>query len=140
MIILCFNFPLHAFFYKQRFFSIQPQCCLTFYWTDPQMLLANVLPRHALCFVLSLCLGLFMSYICNLFFHYHFHFNYNFITINYIISLRQKNLLFGHVCQMFSLRVLPSFCLIFWGSKACKTPLNFLTVKLLCHIQILWKH
>ena len=25
------------------------------------------------------------------------------------------------------------------GSKACKTPLNFLTVKLLWHIQILWK-
>ena len=26
------------------------------------------------------------------------------------------------------------------GSKACKTPLNFLTVKLLWHIQVLWKH
>ena len=26
------------------------------------------------------------------------------------------------------------------GSKACKTPLNFLTVKLLRHMQILWKH
>ena len=26
------------------------------------------------------------------------------------------------------------------GSKACKTPLNFLAVKLLWHIQILWKN
>ena len=26
------------------------------------------------------------------------------------------------------------------SSKACKTPLNFLTVKLLPHIQIKWKH
>ena len=27
------------FFYKQRFFSAQPQCCLTFKWIEPQMLL-----------------------------------------------------------------------------------------------------
>ena len=29
------------------------------------------------------------------------------------ISLREKNLFFGHVCQKVSLRVLLSFCLIF---------------------------
>ena len=27
-----------------------------------------------------------------------------------------------------------------WDSKAFKTPLNFLTVKLLWHIQTSWKH
>ena len=29
---------------------------------------------------------------------------------------------------------------VIWGSKACKTPLNSLTVKLLSHIQIIWKN
>ena len=40
-----------------------------------------------------------------------------FITINQlrlqIISLIQTNLVFGHICQKFRLRVLLSFCLIF---------------------------
>ena len=36
-----------------------------------------------------------------------------FIAFNHIISLTQKNLFFGHVCQKFSLRILLSFCLIF---------------------------
>ena len=36
-----------------------------------------------------------------------------FITINHIISLTQKKLLFGHVSQMFSLKVLFNFCLNF---------------------------
>ena len=29
---LSYNLILHAFFYKQRFFSIQRQCCLAFPW------------------------------------------------------------------------------------------------------------
>ena len=33
------TFLLLAFFYKQRFFSTQPQCCLIFSWIEPQMLL-----------------------------------------------------------------------------------------------------
>ena len=36
-----------------------------------------------------------------------------FITIGHIVSLTQKNLFFGYVCQKFSLKVLLSFCLIF---------------------------
>ena len=36
-----------------------------------------------------------------------------FITINHIISLIQTNVLFGHVYQKFSLRLLLSLCLIF---------------------------
>ena len=30
---------LHVFFYKQRFFSTHPQCCLAFSWTELQMFL-----------------------------------------------------------------------------------------------------
>ena len=51
-----------------------------------------------------------MSCLCNLFAIVIF----IFITVNQIISLIQTNLLFGHVCQKFSLRVLLSFCLIFY--------------------------
>ena len=74
--------------------------------------------RDTLYFVyLSLCLrlGLFMSYLCDLsyLFILFFIIIFIFITINYIISLRQKNLSFEHVSQKFSLRVLLSFCLIF---------------------------
>ena len=35
------------------------------------------------------------------------------ITINHIISLADKTLFFGHVCQKFSLSVLLRFCLIY---------------------------
>ena len=60
---------------------------------------------------LSLCLrlGLYMSYLCNLFVIIIF----IYVTINHITSLIQTNLFFEHVCQKFSLRVLLSFCLIF---------------------------
>ena len=44
---------LHAFFYKQRFFSTHPQCCLIFSWIELQMLLrcclihlSIIIPRH----------------------------------------------------------------------------------------------
>ena len=36
-----------------------------------------------------------------------------FIIVNYIISLTQKSLFFGHACQKVSLRALLSFCLFF---------------------------
>ena len=53
---------LQALFYKQRFFLTQPQCCLTFQRTEPQMLLKYcllhrgiALPRHAIfCIFFSL--------------------------------------------------------------------------------------
>ena len=38
-----FKQQLHSFFYKQRFFSAQPQCCLTFSWIELKMLL-NIKP------------------------------------------------------------------------------------------------
>ena len=56
---------------------------------------------------LSLCLhlGLFMPCLCDLFFHYHFHF----FTINHIISLKQTNFFFEHVCQ----KLVSGCCLAF---------------------------
>ena len=63
------------FFYGQRFFSTQPQCCLTFSWIELQMLLRCCLAyisiirvKHFL-YVPYLCpgldLSLFMSYLCD---------------------------------------------------------------------------
>ena len=77
-------------FYEQRFFATQPQCCLTFSWIGLQMLLrcclihiSVIILRHFL-YLLYLCpcldLGLFLSYICDLFFIFIF----IFIMINCI--------------------------------------------------------
>ena len=78
------------FFYKQRFFLTQ--CCLTFSWTELQKLLRCCLIhvyisilRHILYLVhLCPCLvqGLFMPYLCDLFFI----FSLNFIVINHDIA------------------------------------------------------
>ena len=73
----CFGaFVLHAFVHKQRLFSAQPQCCLTFYY---------------IC--VYLCQGRFMFYECDLFFTIIF----IFITINHIISLKQARLFFTKI-------------------------------------------
>ena len=44
------TFLLLAFFYKQRFFSTQPQCCVDFSWIEPQnvawMLLNTYIKHH----------------------------------------------------------------------------------------------
>ena len=63
---------IRAFFYKQRFFTIQPQCCLTFSWIEAQMLLRCCLIHKSIIilwnflYLLYLCpfldLGLFMLY------------------------------------------------------------------------------
>ena len=60
------------FFYKQRFFSTQPQYCLAFSWTELQMLLRCCLIHisimilwrfiHLLYFCLCLHLSIFMPY------------------------------------------------------------------------------
>ena len=68
----------YTLFCKQHFFSIQPQCCLTFSRIKLQTLLkcclihtSIIILRHYL-YLLYLCLcldpGLFMLYLCN--FHY----------------------------------------------------------------------
>ena len=80
------------FFNKKRFFSTQPQCCLTLPYIELYMLLrcclihiGTVILRH--CFYsLHLCswldLGLFLPYLCDLFFISIF----IFIMINRVIS------------------------------------------------------
>ena len=87
-------------FLAARFFSTQPQCCLTFSWIKPQMLLrcclvhiSIIIMRHFLYF-LYLCpctdLGLFMSYLSDPFL---FFFSI-FTMINRIIWWIQTNLFF----------------------------------------------
>ena len=90
----------HAFFYKQRFLSTQPRCCLTFSWIELQMLLRCcsihiiiIILRHVLC-LLYLCpcldLGFFMLYLCDLFFFFIFILN----MINRTTSWIQTHLFF----------------------------------------------
>ena len=94
---------LHAFFYKQCFSSIEPQCCLTFSWIELQMLPTcfhitykhHYTKRHIshiAYFGPCLGLGLFMSYIGDLFFI----FSLIFITINSITPLKQAHLFYAH--------------------------------------------
>ena len=102
--------------YKQRIFSTKPQCCLTFLWIEPQMLLKNcllhinmILPRH---YTLSICVYVYVSVfqLNNLFFIIIF----VFIPINHIISIKQQHLFIsGYFFQKFSLQVLLRFCLTF---------------------------
>ena len=91
---------IHAFSYKQRFFSTQPQCCLTFSWIECQMLvrcclihISIITLRHFL-HLLYLCpclyIGLFMPYLWDLFFIFAF----IFIVTNRIISWIQTHLFF----------------------------------------------
>ena len=77
---------LHDFFISNAFFQLSLSV-LTFEQFEPQMLLISVAYyreklscRDTLLFLyLALCLhlGLYMSYLCDLFCHYHFHFYYN---------------------------------------------------------------
>ena len=97
---------INPFFYKQRFFSTQPQCCLTISWTELQMLLSYclihisiIIVRHFL-YLLYLCswlaLGLFISYLCDVFFIFIF----IFIMIYCIISWIQTHFFF---CLFFKI-------------------------------------
>ena len=99
---------LHVFFYKQRFFSTQPQCCLTFSWIELQNWLKCclihiniIILRHFYLLYLCPCLdlGLWMLYLCDLFFIFPF----IFIMSNRIISWIQTHLffyLFFGICPM----------------------------------------
>ena len=72
------NNRVRAFFYKQRFFSTHPQCCLTFSWIELQMLIRcrlihkSIIILKDFLYLLYLCpclyLGLFFSYLCYVFF------------------------------------------------------------------------
>ena len=52
---------IHAFFYKQRFFSTQPRCCLTFSRIELQMLLRCCLLRITICTETHFMFSIFVS-------------------------------------------------------------------------------
>ena len=92
---------LYAFFsIKNAFFSTQSQCSLTCSWTEHQMLLRcylihiNIIILRQILYSAYLCpcldLGLFMLYLCDLFFIL----SLIFIVINHITSLKQTHLFF----------------------------------------------
>ena len=88
------------FFIGNAFFLNQSQCCITFSWTELQMLLTRCLIHTSIMilryflYLLYLCpclgLGLFMSYLCDLFFVFIFIFT----MINRVISWVKTRLLF----------------------------------------------
>ena len=119
MILRCTS-DITRSFYKQRFFSTQPQCCLTFAWIQVQMLLRCCLiyisiiihTETLFTFTVFVCMSrprsiyLFMSYLCDLFFI----FTFIFIMIHRIISWIQTHLFF---CLFF--RICPNyFVMITW--------------------------
>ena len=124
---------IHAFFCKQRFFSTQPQCCLTFSWTELQMLLRcclmhkNIIMLIHFLHLLYLCpcldLGLVMIYFSFLslfplwlvlWIQTHLFFCLQFKICPNIFRWEgewKMWLIFQY--QKFSFRVLRSLCLIF---------------------------
>ena len=99
-VLATFTWFTWLFFLYAMLFSNSVSVLLIFSWIELQMLLrcclihiSIIIVRHFL-YTLYLCsfldLGLFMSYICDLFFIFFF----IFITINCIISWTQTHLLF----------------------------------------------
>ena len=87
-------------------------CCLSVAYYSEALSYRNML--YFVYLPLYLRLGLFMSYLCDLFFYYYFYFHYN---ESYNLTDTKKLVFFGHVCQKFSLRVLLSFFLNFYQSQ-----------------------
>ena len=93
---------LTRFFYKQRFFSTQPQCCFTFPQIELQILLRcwlihiNIIKSRQIFFLLYLCscldLCLFLSHLCDLLFIFIF----VFMIVNRVISSKNTCLLFAY--------------------------------------------
>ena len=94
------------FFYRQRFFSTQPQCCLAFLWIEIQMLLRSCLIDIAIIILRHILYLVFMSmprprsihvvYMRSIFhFQSHFHCHYS--------SLNQTCLFFVHILECLPL-------------------------------------
>ena len=77
---------LHAFFYKQCFFSNQPQCCLTFAWIQLQMLLSTYKHHHTETrFIFTKYVSLSRSrsiYVVSMWSIFHFHYVYSYNLMN----------------------------------------------------------
>ena len=78
------------------FNELSVNCCLSVAYYIEAMSYLEL--QYFACLSLCLCLGLFISYLCNILFIIIF----IYITFNHIISLTQKNLFFGHAYQNFS--------------------------------------
>ena len=78
------------------FNELSVNCCLSVAYYIEAM--SHLELQYFACLSLCLCLGLFISYLCNILFIIIF----IYITVNHIISLTQKNLFFGHAYQNFS--------------------------------------
>ena len=78
------------------FNELSVNCCLSVAYYIEAM--SHLELQYFACLSLCLCLGLFISYLCNILFIIIF----IFITVNHIISLTQINLVFGHAYQNFS--------------------------------------
>ena len=119
------------FLMSNAFFSTQPQCCqccLNFSWIELQMLLkccliyttVVILRTETNFYLVSMCpclgLGLFLSFLCDLFFIF------SLIFIDYITSLKQTYLFFVHFLEKITI-----FWIITWVKKAN----NFQIVKIL---------
>ena len=97
----------YTLFYKQRFFSTQPQCCLRFSEIELQMLLRwclihiAIITLRQILYIVCLCpclgLGLVMSYLCDLFF---ISCDLIFIVIYHITSLKQTYLFFLYIFRI----------------------------------------
>ena len=115
-VISSFTSTNTSFFHKQRFFSTQSQCCLTFSWIELQVLLwcclihiTIIILRHIL-YLVYLCpclrLGLFMPYLWSTFhFQLNFHYieSYNLIEtdkIVFCIFFRMSSITFGMIMWM----------------------------------------
>ena len=94
------------FFYRQRFFSTQSQCCLAFLWIEIQMLLRSCLIDIAIIILRHILYLVFMSmprprsihvvYMRSIFhFQSHFHCHYS--------SLNQTCLFFVHILECLPL-------------------------------------
>ena len=113
---------LHALFYKQRFFSTQPQYCLTFSWIDLPMLLRCcliyiaiiILRRNSYLVYLCPCLSLghFKSHLWDLYFSFsasfplssmmqprlnHGAISYHILSLYYISSISYHNYIISSV-------------------------------------------
>ena len=106
----------------------QPQCCLTFWWTELQMLLRCYLIHMSiiiliLCFVyLCPCLGLIMSHLRDVFFL----FSLILIVINHITSFKQMYLFFVHFFRTSPINY-------FWRITSMKKVDNFQIAKVQPH-------
>ena len=116
------NTWLHAFFYKQHLFLIQPQCCLPFSWTEFQMLL-----RCCLVHISIIILGrfIYLLYLCP-YLHLQSFTEYLRLTVVFMwnSTVRENfNFYFSRVfCQYFQ------FCKKFSFGRATGTRLSFYEV------------